>query len=245
VADDPDPDPDAPPGAPANWLPQEPWVMSHWLPYDHRILLRELEVEFEDLRLLIAEHREVSLADVARERGVRPAGLLQKLMAPWRGKVSPRELRVLRDHARRTFTQPHLGSHFFGHIFHVGALNWYSERLYGLPIGEVSQLHSRGYSYYAIGEMNGRSRPELRRMVSSILRRAVRQGLKEDATPRAWTRFWLDYQRDRLDHYLSYGSREAQARVEPGAAAPVANAPASRAGAALSWSCWLHGRASR
>ncbi|MDP9293388.1 MAG: hypothetical protein M3O90_03015, partial [Actinomycetota bacterium] len=27
-------DSDAPPGAPPHWLPNEPWVMQHWLPYD-------------------------------------------------------------------------------------------------------------------------------------------------------------------------------------------------------------------
>ena len=26
-------DSDAPPGSPPHWLPGEPWVMQHWLPY--------------------------------------------------------------------------------------------------------------------------------------------------------------------------------------------------------------------
>ena len=27
-------DSEAPPGAPPHWLPNETWVMQHWLPYD-------------------------------------------------------------------------------------------------------------------------------------------------------------------------------------------------------------------
>jgi hypothetical protein len=32
------PDDLAPPDAPAHWLPPEPWVYNHWLPYDERRL---------------------------------------------------------------------------------------------------------------------------------------------------------------------------------------------------------------
>ena len=38
-------DSDAPPGAPADWLPHEDWVMKHWLPYKETTMLRLLGID--------------------------------------------------------------------------------------------------------------------------------------------------------------------------------------------------------
>ena len=38
-------DSDAPPGAPPHWLPNERWVMQHWLPYDEQRLFSLLGVD--------------------------------------------------------------------------------------------------------------------------------------------------------------------------------------------------------
>ncbi len=38
------PDDLAPPDAPAHWLPPEPWIYNHWLPFDERRLYRVLRI---------------------------------------------------------------------------------------------------------------------------------------------------------------------------------------------------------
>src|SRR5438874_1788542 len=74
-------DPDAPAGAPANWLPNQPWVLDHWLPYDETRLFRILRV---DRKQLLAWQRDEShtLADLARLRDVDPRMLPAQLVGP-------------------------------------------------------------------------------------------------------------------------------------------------------------------
>ena len=43
-------DPDAPAGAPANWLPPEPWVGEHWMPFSEAQLERELGIDRHGLQ---------------------------------------------------------------------------------------------------------------------------------------------------------------------------------------------------
>jgi hypothetical protein len=198
------PDPAAPAGASANWLPTEPWVMNHWLPYDGAALADALGVEFKDLALLIDDGRDVSLAEVARRRGLRPATVLRQLLAPWRGKVAPAQLRVLRQRAALTFSQPHLAHHMFGHVFHVAVLNQSVESLYGVSIADLNRLRRQGASFYELGERNGRSRPQLLAAVTGLLRGTMREAVRTKQAPRAWAKFWLGYQLEQLPHYLAY-----------------------------------------
>ena len=79
-------DSEAPQGAPPHWLPGEPWVMQHWLPYDERRLYALLEIDRGDIwRWLRDDTR--SLADLARLRGRQPEALAAALVAPWREQL--------------------------------------------------------------------------------------------------------------------------------------------------------------
>src|SRR5688500_13627716 len=79
-------DSEAPAGAPPHWLPSEPWVMQHWLPYDERRLYALLEIDRGDIwRWLRDDTR--SLADLARLRGWQPEALAAALVAPWREEL--------------------------------------------------------------------------------------------------------------------------------------------------------------
>src|SRR5918994_2049275 len=61
-------DSEAPPGAPPHWLPGEPWVMQHWLPYDETRLYTLLGVTRGDIwRWLRDDTR--NLAGLAAQRG--------------------------------------------------------------------------------------------------------------------------------------------------------------------------------
>src|SRR4051795_8158574 len=80
-------DSEAPPGSPPHWLPNETWVMQHWLPYDETRLYSLLGVTRGDVwRWLRDDTR--NLAGLAAEHGyANPQVLARELVAPWRGHL--------------------------------------------------------------------------------------------------------------------------------------------------------------
>src|SRR3954463_4607592 len=105
-------DSEAPPGSPPHWLPNETWVMQHWLPYDETRLYALLGVSRGDVwRWLRDDTR--NLAGLAAEHGGSdPEKLASALVAPWRGHLrEPGRLALLQSRARRTLTQGHLSQH--------------------------------------------------------------------------------------------------------------------------------------
>ena len=72
-------DSDAPPGAPPHWLPNERWVMQHWLPYDEQRLYSLLGVDRGVIwRQLRDDTR--NLAQLAEQRGWEPRALARELV---------------------------------------------------------------------------------------------------------------------------------------------------------------------
>src|SRR3954463_6766864 len=104
-------DPQAPPGAPPHWLPNERWVMQHWLPFDEARLYALLHSSRGEVwRWLRDDTR--TLADLARAKGWDPAALARELVSPWNGTLrDPRKLATLEARALRTLTQGHLSQH--------------------------------------------------------------------------------------------------------------------------------------
>ena len=80
-------DSDAPPGAPPHWLPGEPWVMQHWLPYDERRLYRCSASTAASSGAGCATTRAPSPSS-RRQRGWEPEALARELVAPWRGRAA-------------------------------------------------------------------------------------------------------------------------------------------------------------
>lgn len=202
------PDPDAPPGAPATWLPQEDWVLEHWLPYDHRRLLRKLRTTHRDLIAWVQDN-ERTLAELARSRGQNPTRLAAYLVRPWHHKVSASRYRLLRQRALKTLTQSHLSNHMFGHPFHVRSLQRATQSVYGVAPQELGMHRSEGHSLTEIGAMHGRTRAKLIADISGRLAATASTGVRRKQTSRAWTRFFLDYQRTRLPAYLDAHPRAA------------------------------------
>src|SRR5215217_2794278 len=79
-------DSEAPPGSPPHWLPNETWVMQHWLPYDETRLYSLLGVTRGEIwRWLRDDTR--NLAGLAALHKWEAHDLARELVKPWQGKT--------------------------------------------------------------------------------------------------------------------------------------------------------------
>ena len=144
----------APSSASHTWLPDEDWVMRHWLPFDERALTNRLALGHGDLEAyLYDDHR--ALADLARARDIDPAQLRDELVAPWRPLVGDAHFALLRGRTERVLTQPHLAQHILFHVFHAGLLNHDPQAAFGLPAVTVRQMRLGGLTPVEIAERGG------------------------------------------------------------------------------------------
>lgn len=191
-------DSDAPPGAEPDWLPNEEWVLEHWIPYDQDRLTRLLNTDMAGLRDWMRGDR--PLAGLARRRGLTPSRVARRLVEPWRGRVSRRHHRALYRRALKTLTQGHLALHLFFHPTHSRSLN----RLYaGLHAGHSESVHSPA-SLMEIAEAKGRSAAWLQRKALRLVRSSASRGVRLQATSRAQARRWLQYQEPAVLGWLEW-----------------------------------------
>jgi hypothetical protein len=125
-------DSDAPTGSPPHWIPGDPWVMEHWLPYDETRLYELLGVDRGDIwRWLRDDTR--PLAELARQKGWDPGELAKALVAPWKGKLrKPDQLALLEERALKTLTQGHMSQHMFFHSLHQDAIPSHATDIFGV-----------------------------------------------------------------------------------------------------------------
>lgn len=157
VAQKKSPDSQAPASAPAHWLPPEPWVYNHWLPYDEGRLHALLGITRDQLSVQLRDdHR--TLAQLAARRGRKdPVALAWALVAPQRTAVGPARAAELQRRALATLTQGHLAQHLFFHSLHQFAIPSAAPDIFGLPDAEFRALRRDELSPMAIGRLHGRS----------------------------------------------------------------------------------------
>ena len=197
-------DSEAPEGAPPHWLPNEPWVMQHWLPYDEVRLHRLLKISRGDVwRLLRDDTR--SLAGLAREKGWDPAELARALVAPWKGRLrEPGRLKLLEQRALRTLTQGHLAQHVFFHSLHQNAVPDNAPAIFGTASREQFQhLRRSELSPLQICRLNGLSGDHARREAERTLRRYVERAVDGQAMPASQGRRLLARQLRQLPRWLN------------------------------------------
>jgi hypothetical protein len=158
-----------PPGARHSWLPQEPWVLEHWMPFDRARLERALGLRGPQLEsYLFNDHH--TLAELARGRGVDVNGLADQLVAPWYALVPAEQIVVLRDRTMRVLTQGHLAQHMFFHAFH-----WFpigptvAQRLFGVSEGALDSLRKRRLAPVQIARRHGVAEPDLIAGLTAVL----------------------------------------------------------------------------
>src|SRR3954447_13868110 len=178
-------DSEAPPGSPPHWLPNEPWVMQHWLPYDETRLYALLGIDRGDVwRWLRDDTR--TLAGLARLHGWEPAALARELVAPWRGHLrEPGRLKLLESRALRTLTQGHLSQHMFFHSLHQDAIPDAAPAIFGTSTSQFRYLRRSELSPLMICRLNGKSRAHAQETAEQTLRDMVSPGVRRQGIPRA------------------------------------------------------------
>ena len=196
-------DSEAPLGAPPHWLPNEPWVMQHWLPYDERRLYRLLGITRGDVwRLLRDDTR--NLAQLAESQGMRPGALARDLVAPWRGRLKePARLELLEERALRTLTQGHLAQHMFFHSLHQNAIPDNAPAIFGTGSrAEFQRLRRSELSPLQICRLNGLSRAHAQDAAERTLRDKAAQAVEGQAMPASQARRLLSRQLRQVPRWL-------------------------------------------
>src|SRR6478736_7988064 len=179
-------DSEAPPGSPPHWLPNERWVMQHWLPYDETRLYSLLGVTRGDVwRWLRDDTR--NLAGLAAQHGYPdPQVLARKLVEPWQGKLKePGRLPVLENRALRTLTQGHLSQHMFFHSLHQNAIPDAAPKIFGTSTTQFRNLRRAELSPLMICRLNGFSRAHAQDSAEQTLRAMAARAVKGQAMPAA------------------------------------------------------------
>jgi Tol biopolymer transport system component len=177
-------DSEAPPGSPPHWLPNETWVMQHWLPYDETRLYSLLGVNRGDIwRWLRDDTR--NLAGLAALHGYPdPHVLARELVAPWQGHLKePHRLPILEARALRTLTQGHLSQHMFFHSLHQDAIPDAAPAIFGTSTTRFRYLRRSELSPLMICRLNGKSRAHAQATAEQTLREMVGRGVRGQAIP--------------------------------------------------------------
>jgi Tol biopolymer transport system component len=196
-------DSEAPAGAPPHWLPNEAWVMQHWLPFDEERLYSLLHSSRGEVwRWLRDDTR--NLAGLARERGWQPEALARELVAPWRGKLSdPSRLALLQSRALRVLTQGHLSQHIFFHSLHQNAIPDNAPAIFGVASREEFQTLRRSeLSPVQICRLNGLSRSHAATTAEQTLRSMLERGVHGQAIPQSQADRLLARQLRQLPRWL-------------------------------------------
>ncbi len=202
----------APPGAKRDWLPQEAWVMEHWLPYDEQQLFSTLGVSVTQVRAYFggSKHPQVpTLAALAQSHGLDVAGLARRLLASWRPRVSQQTYAQLLDRTTRSLTQGHLMQHMLFHPFHDTAVFQASQRIFGVGPQQLTADLAHGMTRRQVGHQNARTDQQMFSAAVAVLRSEQAIGVRRHLTPPAEARRELADQTAALSAWLDEGGASA------------------------------------
>ena len=196
------PDDLAPPGAPPHWLPPEPWIYNHWLPFDEQRLYRVLHITRVQLwAQLRDDHR--SLAGLAARRGfTSPKRLATRLVAGRSGLGRDVSRAELERRAVRVVTQGHLAQHLFFHSLHQFAIPSAAPEIFGVTDMAFRALRRRELSPLAIGRLHGRTPGFVQGQSIAVLRERIAAGIRQGDISRAQAQILLRRQLTQLPRWL-------------------------------------------
>lgn len=214
----------APRGAPRYWLPTEPWVLEHWLPYNQDQLLSILGLSLEEVRTYFGgtKYQTVpTLAAVAEREGFDVNRLARRLVNAWHPHVSRAVYAELLNHAVRSLTQGHLMQHMLFHPFHDTALFKASMQVFGVTPRELELAEAQHISRMQLGFEHGRTEQQMISAAMSILRREEAVGVRMHLTPPSEARAELAYQASFLTRWLAGNGTGQQTVFAPPASPPL------------------------
>jgi Tol biopolymer transport system component len=193
----------APDGADPSWLPNEEWVNQLWLPFDEQRLERVLGKTRGEIFRWTRIDASNTLAQLGRRRGMSADEVARKLVAPRRPKLSERRYREVRSHAKRIVTQGHMAQHFLFHALHQTAISGNARRIFGVrDRQQFFELRRAEISPLGIGELNGRTRVQMRRDAGQALRDAATRGVNTGLMTPLQGRITLERQLRQLPRWL-------------------------------------------
>src|SRR6478609_11115954 len=151
------PDDLAPPDAPAHWLPPEPWIYNHWLPFDERRLYRVLHITRVQLWAQLRDDHRALEGLAARHGFASPRHLAARLVTGRAGLGRDVSRAELERRAVRVITQGHLAQHLFFHSLHQFAIPSAAPEIFGVTDAAFRALRRQELSPLAIGRLRGRS----------------------------------------------------------------------------------------
>ena len=166
--------------------------MSHWIPFDEERLYDALGVgEAQVFDWLLDDHR--TIADLARQRGVRMHGLARRLLANRRGHVGERRYGILLRRTRDMLTQGHLAQHTLFHLFHGTGLAGPKELdgWFGVSLSEWRRLRLARLTPNQIARRNGHDPARVRDLAVATLVDTADDGVRRHATDRMQARLML------------------------------------------------------
>ncbi|HEX8123066.1 MAG TPA: hypothetical protein VF549_17580 [Solirubrobacteraceae bacterium] len=190
----------APPGALPHWLPTEQWVYQHWLPFDEERLYALLDADRGAIWRHLRDDAQHDLAQLARERGLRPRALARRLVAT--RDVSPRKRAELERRAFRVLTQGHMSQHILFHSLHQTAVPKASRYIFATPNREFLALRRADTSPLQIGRLHGRTTAQMHRRAIAVLRRRAAKGVRRGALSAHQARLLLDRQVRQIPRWL-------------------------------------------
>jgi lambda repressor-like predicted transcriptional regulator len=196
------PDPLAPSGAGPTWLPQVPWVMERWLPFNEVDLYTALGLDWrhyppDQAYMFFYLNTGKNLDDLARSFGLNTKTLPTKLLRERQSYYRPGLYKILLRRTKFVLTQPHLAQHVLFHWFHDWSMETNTLPLFGVTPSTLYKLrHVDGESLRAIAAQHGISFRELRRRMLAREWTTAERGVtvnalsKTEARQRQWDLRW-------------------------------------------------------
>jgi Tol biopolymer transport system component/plastocyanin len=206
----------APANAPPHWLPPEPWVYNHWLPFDEERLYALLGTDRAGVwRQLRDDHH--TLAELAVARGTTAPALADALVAPARSHVSTQRLALLRSRAERVLTQGHLAQHVLFHSLHQFAIPSAAAAIFGVPDVQFRALRRSELSPFDIGALHGHAPGAVLAACTAVLRDRAAAGVAGQAMTAHQARLLLHRQLAQLPRWLGQARYNGPPQTHHGA----------------------------
>jgi hypothetical protein len=170
-------DSDAPPGAPADWLPSSQWVMERWVPFSEPRLYAALDSNVMEVDKWLNNDPTHSLNALAADHGVSPEGLAARIVGPQGSALLVRRTEVILD-------QPHLSQHMLFHTFHQDAIGHKIGPILGVPESSVHKLfNEEDLSWGEIAAKGGVSKASAYKALMALDRSEGDIGVQHGAMP--------------------------------------------------------------